>query len=89
MQTYAVTICTFGGADVLMELLLGTCNGGQSKHLLDRQQLETEMNYVLYYYSDLLHRWGEHMHAVEVLFNQMQRMTSTIFIIPYLHICIL
>ena len=69
MQTYAVTICTFGGADVLMELLLGTCNGGQSKHLLDRQQLETEMNYVLYYYSDLLHRWGEHMHAVEVRLN--------------------
>ena len=82
VQTYAVTICTFGGANVLMELLLGTCNDGQSKHL-HRPQLEIEMNYVLYYYSDLLHRWGEHMHAVEVLFNQLQRMTSTIFI--YLH----
>lgn len=93
LQTYAVTICTFGGANVLMELLLGTCNDGQSKQL-HRHQLETEMNYVLYYYSDLLHRWGEHMHAVEVLFNQLQRMTSTMFINCYLlyisayvHIC--
>jgi len=68
VQTYAITIFTFGGADVLIELLLDTCNDGPSKHL-DRQQLEIEMSYVLYYYSDVLHRWGEHMHAVEVRLN--------------------
>lgn len=88
VQTYAVTICTFGGADVLMDLLLGTCNDGQSKHL-DRLQLGTEMNYVLYYYSDLLHRWGEHMHAVEVLAVQPGDDDHNVYkyLYAYLYIC--